>query len=131
MACSRFRAYASNSVTMCVCACVTAGAQKTGGKRTQIKNKLEELRRRSPGSNSPADKASPGPQGNMKVWPHCLRPGFEHCTCWALFPEAWSSGPRSCPSFPDYLLLMHMSSRFLSKADMLLLQHTLLWANFL
>ena len=35
------------------------------GKRAWTKNKLEDLRRRSPGDDSPASKAKPGPNANM------------------------------------------------------------------
>lgn len=45
--------------------CPTGTHKQAHGKRNWTKNKLEELRRRSPGHDSPADRASPGPQGNM------------------------------------------------------------------
>lgn len=35
------------------------------GKRNWTKNKLDEIRRRSPGHNSPASRAKPAPHANM------------------------------------------------------------------
>ena len=44
---------------------VAGSPRAKGGKRAWTKNKLEELRRRSPGHDSPASDAKPGANANM------------------------------------------------------------------